>query len=162
MDETSTHMWEKMKSFWMPKDRLIDVRLNKQRGKSVTIIGGISEGFEKLEFVLADKTNIANFKKFLTHIKDQVQKDNCIMVLDNHGAHTSMKSINFANRMGIKFEPLPPTASELNPIERMWSYFKRKWRQKLYDPLLQINPRNSMDHIRETLREVEHLDKKLA
>lgn len=45
MDETSTHMWEKMKSFWMPKDRLIDVRLNKQRGKSVTIIGGISEGF---------------------------------------------------------------------------------------------------------------------
>jgi hypothetical protein len=29
MDETSTHLWEKMKSFWMPKDDLIDVKLNK-------------------------------------------------------------------------------------------------------------------------------------
>ena len=162
MDETSTHLCEKMKSFWMPKDRLIDVRLNKSRGKSVTIIGGISEGFEKLEYIIADKTNIANFKRFLTHIKPHIKANNCVMVLDNHGAHTSDKAVNFADKMGIKLEPLPATASELNPIERMWSYFKKKWRQKLYNPHFQITSRNSIDHIRQTLAEIEHLDKNLA
>ena len=58
MDETSTHLWEKMKSFWMPKDALIDVTLNKERGKSITIIGGISNKWPDLKYIVTKKTNI--------------------------------------------------------------------------------------------------------
>ena len=48
MDETSTHLWEKMRGFWMRKDDILDVTLNKSRGHSVTIIGGISNKWDNL------------------------------------------------------------------------------------------------------------------
>lgn len=147
MDETSTHLWEKMKSFWMPSKELIDVRLNRERGKSVTIIGGISLGFDKLEYITCGSTNCTNFHDFLHHISDKIDKKNTVMVLDNHAAHRSKTSVNLANRLGIHLEFLPPTASELNPIERMWSYFKRRWRQKLYNPSYHITSETSVMHI---------------
>ena len=71
MDETSTHLWEKMKSFWMPKDDLIDVKLNKERGKSITIIGGISNQWDRMKFVIGKKTNIPTVKRFLQHISSE-------------------------------------------------------------------------------------------
>ena len=71
MDETSTHLWEKMKGFWMPKDDLIDITLNKERGHSRTIIGGISNKWEDLEYIITDKTNTPNVKDFLWHLKDR-------------------------------------------------------------------------------------------
>ena len=46
MDETSTHLWEKMQSFRMPKEDPINVRLNKARGKSIIIFGAISTDFQ--------------------------------------------------------------------------------------------------------------------
>ena len=56
MDETSTNLWEKMRGFWMRKDELIDVTLNKDRGSSITMIGGISNKWDNLEYILTDKT----------------------------------------------------------------------------------------------------------
>ena len=70
--------------------------------------------------------------------------------------------MNLANRLGIHLEFLPPTASELNPIERMWSYFKRRWRQKLYNPAYHITSENTVEYIEQTLEEVGHLGQKLA
>ena len=156
MDETSTHLWEKMKSFWMPKDDLIDVKLNKERGKSITIIGGISNQWDKMKFVIGKKTNIPTVKRFLQHIQSEqgISRHRCVMVMDNHAAHKSDETVNFAHSLGIEILFMPPTASELNPIERMWSYFKRRWRQKLYDPELTITDQNSIRFIEETLREV--------
>ena len=65
MDETSTHLWEKLKSFWMPKDDLIDVRLNRDRGSSITIIGGISTHFDRMKYITCQGTKAENFQKFL-------------------------------------------------------------------------------------------------
>ena len=129
MDETSTHLWEKMKSFWMPKEELIDVTLNKERGKSITIIGGISNKWPDLKYIVTKKTNKECVREYFEHIKDDVEKGNCVMVLDNHKAHNNNTTINMAcSTYGIDLEFLPPTASELNPVERMWAYFKRQWR----------------------------------
>ena len=69
MDETSTHLWEKMKAFWMPKDQLIDVTLNKDRGKSITIIGAISNTWSELKYIVCKKTNRQCVKEFFCHIK---------------------------------------------------------------------------------------------
>ena len=41
----------------MPRGELIDVRLNRERGKSVTILGGISNHWDDLKFTLAPKTS---------------------------------------------------------------------------------------------------------
>ena len=84
------------------------------------------------------------------------------MVMDNHAAHRSNETVNFAHSLGIEILFMPPTASELNPIERMWSYFKRRWRQKLYDPELTITNDNSIRFIEETLQEVAGKCVKLA
>ena len=127
MDETSTHLWEKMTSFWMPKHELIDVSLNKDRGKSVTMIGGISNRWSCMEYILTEKTNVKCVTEFFEHLIGKIEKG-CVMVLDNHPAHTSKSIASKAHSMGIELLFLPPTASELNPIEVMWAYFKRKWR----------------------------------
>ena len=37
----------------------------------------------------------------------------------------------------------------------MWAYFKRRWRQKLYDPKLEINNQNSRRFIEDTLEEIK-------
>ena len=58
MDETSTHLWEKLSSVWMPKNELIDVTLNKDRGKSITVIGGISNKWTRLKYITCPKTNV--------------------------------------------------------------------------------------------------------
>ena len=57
---------------------------------------------------------------------------------------------------------MPPTASELNPVERMWAYFKRRWRQKLYDPERDISVENALNVIVETLQEVSKHGRSLA
>ena len=64
--------------------------------------------------------------------------------------------------MGIRLLFLPPTASELNPIEVMWAYFKSKWKRKLYDEQLTITPENSKRYIEATLEEVAHLSQQLT
>ena len=66
------------------------------------------------------------------------------MILDNHKAHRSKMVEQRAYKYGIKLMFMPPTASELNPIEVMWSFFKGKWKRKLYDKLLMITPENSV------------------
>ena len=73
------------------------------------------------------------------------------MVLDNHKAHDCRATRDLAHELGCHLEFLPPTASELNPIERMWAYFKREWRQTLYDPINKITNFNSKDFIKKTL-----------
>lgn len=128
MDETSTHLWEKMKSFWMPRDDLIDVGLNRERGESISIIGGISNRWTELKYIICGKTNTKCVLKFLEKVAPDIEKKNCVMIMDNHTAHHSRAVRDKAFRMGLTLEFMPPTASELNPIERMWGYFKRVWR----------------------------------
>ena len=127
----------------MPKDDPINVRLNKTRGKSVTVFGAISTDFKQAEFMLAEKTTILNFKKFLDKIRPHIKEKETVMILDNHSAHKSVTARNYAHKLGIKLCFLPPTASELNPIERMWSYFKNVWRRMLYNPCFTITDKNS-------------------
>ena len=145
----------------MRKDDLIDVSLNKERGSSITLIGGISNRWDNMEYIITDKTTKVNFNKFLKHIKNHITS-NCVMVLDNHSAHRNVDSVNLAWAMGIKLHFLPATASELNPVERMWSFFKKKWRQRLYNPEFTITKYNCIDHIKVVLDQIKGMGKKLA
>ena len=77
------------------------------------------------------------------------------MVLDNHPCHKSRRIKNLAHKMGIELLFMPPTASELNPVEKMWGYFKREWRKRLYNPQFTITNQNSRSHIIETLELVK-------
>ena len=84
------------------------------------------------------------------------------LVLDNHKSHHSLGVTNLAHSMGLELLYLPPTASELNPVERMWSYFKREWRQRLYDPEHVITTGNAHRQITATLESVKAKGRQLA
>ena len=89
-------MWEKRSRIWMPKDNPIYLRLKKDRGCSRTVIGAICLKFPKMRYMICDKTNITNFRDFLDLIAKDVDAKNCVIVLDNHAAHRSDRSVYYA------------------------------------------------------------------
>ena len=97
--------------------------------------------------MLAEKTTIVNFKKFLDQLRPHFKKKETVKILDNHSAHKSLTAKNYALKLGIKLLFLPPTASELNPIERMWSNFKNAWRRMLYNPRFSITDKNAKQYV---------------
>ena len=150
LDETSTHLWEKRSRIWMPRNQPMHMRLNAERGKSRTLFGAISNRWNDMEWGIRDKTNGVNFCDFLIMICVPRLVENprrTVIILDNHAAHKSKKARKLADRLGITLYFLPPTASELNPIERMWSYFKVRWRFHLSDPNKRVNPGNIDHHL---------------
>ena len=50
IDQTSTHLWEKLGKFYMPVDDPIDLRFKSSRGSSVTVMGAISSKWTEGEF----------------------------------------------------------------------------------------------------------------
>jgi transposase len=110
--------WEKKSKIYMPKYDPIKMTLNASRGKSVTIIGGISPSWDNMEYVITEKTNIKCVKQFIKLIGEKIcRASGAIMVHDGHKAHVSTRTINYANSFNISFLCVPPTCSEINPIE---------------------------------------------
>ena len=96
LDETSTHMWEKRSRVWMPKDNPIYLRLKRDRGHSRTVIGAICLKLPNMKYMVCDKTNGVNFREFLLNLSKEVDPKNCVIVLDNHAAHRSETSVEYA------------------------------------------------------------------
>ena len=101
-------------------------------------------------------------KKFLKFLcEDRATRikvpSNTVIVLDNHAAHRSKKTKKYVREElgGLKLLFLPPAASELNPIERMWAYFKHEWRLMLSDEdKFQITIENIDRHLKTALNKV--------
>jgi hypothetical protein len=107
----------------MPRKEPIDMTLNSDRGKSVTIIGGVSTAWPDMKYIVTDKTNVICFKLFLNHIGQFVDKtapEKTVLVLDNHSAHKSKNLLGLQKKHNLEFLFLPPSASELNPVERKY------------------------------------------
>ena len=116
-----------------------------------------------MKWAVEDKTNTKFFIKFLKYICAGLEDPrHTVIILDNHTAHKSIKAKNLAAELGITLHFLPPTASELNPIERMWSYFKAYWRTYLAEHLNEIHPANIDHHLEICLGMVAHLGTNLS
>ena len=75
-----------------------------------------------------------------------------IVVLGNLQIHHA-KMLNDVYDDNFKEMFLPPYSSVLNPIERLWSIFKRRWQQGLYhfsDELAQL-PKKKEAVLRESI-----------
>jgi transposase len=102
----------------MPKYDPIKMTLNSSRGRSVTVIGGISPSWDNMEYTIAEKTNVKCVREFIKHIGQKIcRAAGAIMVHDGHKAHTSYRTVAYANSFNITFLCVPPTCSELNPVE---------------------------------------------
>jgi hypothetical protein len=76
----------------MSADDRLSVRFKSVRGRSITIIGAISSEWDDLVYMIDKKTNTKSVRRFFLKlfklIKDPLR---CVIVLDNHTAHTSKK-----------------------------------------------------------------------
>ena len=72
-----------------------------------------------------------------------VIKSNAVIVMDNHPSHHSHMVRDALADHGIQVLYLPPNASYLNPIERLWGYFKNE----LSKMLLGLDASQSADQL---------------
>ena len=113
----------------------------KERGPSITVIGAISQERGLIHsFIFKENNDATQFQHFLFGLKHKCRGKRVIVVLDNLRIHHA-KMLNDVYDDNFKEMFLPPYSSVLNPIERLWSIFKRRWQQGLYhfsDELAQL------------------------
>lgn len=76
----------------------------------------------------AEKGNSATFKKHLKKVIKSLQDEKLIIVLDNVKYHHAKKLKPFLeqNRERLELMFLPPYSPDLNPIERVWWFMRKK------------------------------------
>jgi transposase len=76
----------------------------------------------------AEKGNSATFKKHLKKVIKSLQDEKLIIVLDNVRYHHAKKLKPFLeqNRERLELMFLPPYSPDLNPIERVWWFMRKK------------------------------------
>lgn len=82
-----------------------------------------------------DKVNTKIFEAFLHDFSLQKPQELKIIVIDNAGFH-STKHITIPDN--IVLIRIPPYSPELNPAEKMWQFFKRKFRNKTFNTIEEL------------------------
>ena len=128
IDETSFNSWEVPKKTWACPSKPISIRLNKRRGKGVTIYGAIGEAVNGVLHMVSRSTNKKDFVRFLVLLRKKCLVDETkelYLVIDNHNAHTSKQVIEAMER--LYFTPInqPTYSPEFNCIETMWAVIKK-------------------------------------
>jgi hypothetical protein len=77
-----------MNKVWMNVKEPIHLTLNKERGHSITIIGGISNRWTECKYLKASSTNKEGVCEWLRTFKTHIEFG-AVWVLDNHAAHHS-------------------------------------------------------------------------
>ena len=130
LDETTVHLQMKLAKCWLTPG--MKLSMIKERGPSITVIGAISEERGLIHsLIISENNNALHFQKFLYGLKHKCRGRRVIVVLDNLRIHHA-KLLNDVYDADFKELFLPPYSSVLNPIERLWSVFKRRWMQGLY------------------------------
>ena len=114
-----------MSKCWIIPD--MSLKLVKNRGPSISVIGGISRLRGLVHYdILTESNNSDHNEHFLIALKKKCQGSKTLIVLDNLRIHHA-KKVQYIFDYNFQQMFLPPYSSELNPIERLWSLLKRKW-----------------------------------
>jgi transposase len=128
VDETTFHQWMVPARAWV-KDNMA-LKMPSSRGTSFSIVGAISERDGLVYAKIFKGSNDTN--AFLEFVHELVQriKGEALVYMDNYTVHHAKKVKEIFNaRVVQKF--FPAYSCALNPIERLWSQLKLKWRRKM-------------------------------
>ena len=153
----------------------IKLQLKKDRGHSITLLGGISNEWADCKYIQADKTSSENVVKWLEHIRPFIAPTGAVVILDNHKSHKSKLVTELAHEMNLELIYIPPTCSvsmtiafmtiflkEMNPVECTWGNFKGHWRRLLYDPQLGVTTANAQAYVHQAMSMVNAKPKSLG
>jgi len=123
MDETTVTLETNISYDWMPTNTRKLLRMNRS-GEKDCIIGGVSPESGDTFFIQTDKINSHTVSMFLEELSQNYSQYQNILVLDNASFHFAQGTPDFPIPGNIDLLYLPTYSPDLNPIERLWKYFK--------------------------------------
>jgi len=115
------------------------VLCKQRRRERQTVFGTVNPISGQIVISFAEKGNSATFKKHLKKVIKSLQDEKLIIVLDNVRYHHAKKLKPFLeqNRERLELMFLPPYSPDLNPIERVWWFMRKKITHNRYLHTLQ-------------------------
>lgn len=112
---------------WIKKGKNFDVKTNSGWRKRVNICGAIE--IDTLDIVArtyktVDKDSICDLLRAIR--RKNPHEKRIYLVLDGAPYNRARKVKNLANKLSIRIIYLPPYSPNLNPIERLWKFMKKK------------------------------------
>lgn len=125
LDEASTKLHPKPGYVWTRENKVFTETLCSH--KRLNTVAAIEPLLGTKIHATYDKNNADSFVDFLTKLENQTKK-NIILVLDNYPVHHSRKVKEYLEKKDKIFLKFLPTYSpDLNPIEWLWGYARKKY-----------------------------------
>ena len=123
-----------LSSGWIRKGENFDVKTNSGRER-VNINGAIEMKSLSVVSRSCKKVNGQSMSDLLRAVRMKHPREKSLyMVMDNAGYNKSYQVQNLAEELGIRIMYLPPYSPNLNPIERLWKFMKKKVMANTYYP----------------------------
>ena len=133
-DSTHPMLNPVLSSGWIKKGKEFDVKTNSGRER-VNINGAIEMNTLKVVSRSCKRVNGSTMSELLRAIRRKHPKAKRIcVIMDNAGYNKSYEVQDTAKELGIKIEYLPSYSPNLNPIERLWKFMKKKVMANTYYP----------------------------
>ena len=133
-DSTHPMLNPVLSSGWIRKREEFDVKTNSGRER-VNINGAIEINTLSVVSRSCKKVNGQSMSDLLRAVRRRHLKErNLYMVLDNAGYNKSYQVQDLAEELGIRIMYLLPYSPNLNPIERLWKFMKKKVMANTYYP----------------------------
>ena len=113
---------------WQPRGREGTIRIKTNPGrKRINILGALNfDDFSIISTITEDKCNDQKVVEFIKKIRKKYPKKEIVIVLDNAKYNHANYTTVYAELSGIELFFLPSYSPNLNLIERLWKFSKKK------------------------------------
>lgn len=113
---------------WSEKGKQPKIEQKQRKRERKTLFGCVEPATGKVITKVEDKGNTVTFFKFLVKVNRQYPNQKVIMVADNVRYHHAKRLKPILEKYKNKFQLvyLPAYSPDLNPIERIWWYMRKK------------------------------------
>jgi len=121
---------------WQPRGRAgtIEVKSNSGR-KRINILGGLDfDSLSVITILTEEKCNKERVVEFLQKLRETYPDKEIVVVLDNAMYNHAKYTTTYAEWYNIELLFLPPYSPNLNLIERLWKFAKKKLVHNIYYP----------------------------
>ncbi len=124
-DETDLHLFPPLMAGWFLRGKPAEVAISGENAKR-TVFGTIDVESGRRLLVSRERQCAPDFQALLRLIRQDHQDRTVAVLLDKASRHTAHESEAFAADLRIKLIWLPPRATNINPMDRLWRWGKAK------------------------------------
>lgn len=139
-DEASLSNTASVAHLWSEKGQQPTVQQKQRKRERKTLFGCVEPKTGKVISDVAERGNTITFFKFLVKVVKCYPNQKVVMVVDNVRYHHAkrLKPILEKYRNKIELVYLPAYSPDLNPIERIWWYMRKKISHNRYIETMEI------------------------